>query len=251
MQDRSTTIYFSNDDDARDAMRELETSGYSNASMRLERADGEHESGTFMDKVKEFFGAAPPTDSSVNGVFLVIDRLDAEAVNVLRRYGGQFNEPPTGATDIASPTSRIATDATTGDTDEQRLRLHEERLQIEKEAQQQGEFRVRKEVVTETQQVDVPVSHDEIYVERRPVTGSDTGTDAATINEEGEIRIPLTREEVHVEKRPVTTEEIVVGKQRVTETQTVGADVRKERARIESDVDVDSANVRDKLNDNP
>ncbi len=238
MTDRTSSVYFSNEDDARDAMRELETNGYSGSNMRIERADGEHGAATFMDRIKEFFGAEPANGGAATGVFLVVDELDGEAVNVLRRYGGQFNERPTGASDTAN-----------ADTDEQRLRLHEERLRVDKEAQQDGEFRVRKEVVTENQQVDVPVSHDEVYVERRSVSGGDADSDATAIGDEAEVRIPVTREEVRVEKTPVTTEEIVVGKRRVTETQTVGAEVRKERARIDSDVDVDSSNVRDTLND--
>ncbi len=127
---------------------------------------------------------------------------------------------------------------------EQRLTLHEERLKVQTEQVGDGEFRARKEVAVEHQDIDVPTMREEVYVERRPVNSEASANELADGNEE--IRIPVTREEVRVEKTPVTTEEIVVGKRRIQETQTVGADVRKERVQFDSDVDVDPANVKDK-----
>ena len=55
-----------------------------------------------------------------------------------------------------------------------------------------------------------------------------------------EIRVPVTEEEIVVEKRPVVKEEIVVTKRAVEETQNVEADVRRER------VDVDDQAIRDR-----
>lgn len=116
---------------------------------------------------------------------------------------------------------------------EQRVTRSEEELDIGKRQVQAGAVDVRKTV--ETEHVSQPVTRrrEEVTIERRPVSGARAGT--ADIGED-EIRIPVTEEEIVVEKRPVVKEEIVIRKQAVTEEQTVEADLRKER------VDVDDSN---------
>lgn len=115
-------------------------------------------------------------------------------------------------------------------TDRERIELREEELRTSKERVQAGEVRVRKEVVTEDQTIEVPVTREEAVIERHPVTGRDaTGIDA----EREEIRIPLTEEKVRVEKTPVVKEEITVGKRKVQDTERVQGTVRREEARIE------------------
>ena len=49
-----------------------------------------------------------------------------------------------------------------GDTDEEKLRLHEERLSVDKERVQTGEVNVGKHVVEETQSIEVPVEREEV-----------------------------------------------------------------------------------------
>ena len=105
----------------------------------------------------------------------------------------------------------------------------EEELAIGKRQVRAGEVEVRKTVETERVQQQVPVTREEVTVERRPVNDRMA---AADIGDEA-IRIPLTQEEVVVEKRPVVKEEIVVRKHAVQDTQLVEADVRKERVDID------------------
>ena len=102
-----------------------------------------------------------------------------------------------------------------------------------------GEVRVRKEVVEEEKTIDVPVTREEVVIERHPASGRPV---AGSIKEGEEIRVPLTEEEVRVEKRPVVKEEISVGKRKVQETETVRDTVRREEARIE---EKGAARVRD------
>ena len=52
---------------------------------------------------------------------------------------------------------------------EESIRLHEERLNVDKERVQAGEVNVGKHVVEEEQSVEVPVSHEEVDIERRAV----------------------------------------------------------------------------------
>ena len=94
------------------------------------------------------------------------------------------------------------TDVPTGDLDEQqRIRLREEQLLVEKEEVRAGEVRIRKEVVTEQQRIEVPVTREEVVIERREVAEIDASGEP--IGESEEIRVPLSEERVNVEKRPV------------------------------------------------
>ncbi len=96
---------------------------------------------------------------------------------------------------------------------------------------QTGEVRVRKEVSTHEETLNVPVTREEVVIERRPVSGP--ASSSADIREGQEIRIPVREERVHVTKETVPTEEVSVGKRKVTETQEVSGTVRKEHARVE------------------
>lgn len=119
---------------------------------------------------------------------------------------------------------------------EQRLTRSEEELAIGKRRVPAGSMSIRKRV--ETRHVAEPVSttHEEVTIERRPVANADsaTGTDIG----EDEIRIPVYEDEIVVDKRRVVKEEIVVKKNEVQDTQTVEADLKKEK------IDVDESGVR-------
>ncbi|UTT42191.1 YsnF/AvaK domain-containing protein [Exiguobacterium aurantiacum] len=125
-------------------------------------------------------------------------------------------------------------------TDEQKLELHEERLLVNKERVQTGEVRVEKDVVEHEERVDVEVERDEVYVERRRVDGDREATghsfDATT--DRDEIRVPVTEERVDVTKKDVVAEEIVVGKEKVKDTETVRETLRKEEAHVEGEDDL-------------
>jgi uncharacterized protein (TIGR02271 family) len=128
-------------------------------------------------------------------------------------------------------------------TDEEKLRLHEERLNVDKERVQTGEVNVGKHVVENEQTIEVPVEREEVYIERRPVNGSSTSTDANHSFDSTEaytdgdtIRVPLTEERVEVTKTDVVAEEIVIGKRRVQDTEQVKETVRKEVADIDENV---------------
>jgi uncharacterized protein (TIGR02271 family) len=116
---------------------------------------------------------------------------------------------------------------------EQRLTLSEEELAIGKREVRAGEVEIEKRVETEHVRREVPLTHDEVTVERRPVEGGMVAAGGLnhTIGEE-HIRVPLTAEEAVVEKRVVPKEELVVRKQEVTEERMVEADLRTERAEV-------------------
>ena len=59
---------------------------------------------------------------------------------------------------------------TSGPTTDTAMTRSEERLRAGTETQEVGRARLRKHVVTEHEQVTVPVSHEEVRVEREPIT---------------------------------------------------------------------------------
>jgi uncharacterized protein (TIGR02271 family) len=130
----------------------------------------------------------------------------------------------------SASTGRMTGDRNTSE-ESQRIQLREEELRAEKERVQAGEVRLRKEVVSEQRTIEVPVTREEVVIERRPASGK--GDVGGSINEGEEIRIPLMEEEVHVEKTPVVREEVSLKKQQVQGTQQVSDTVRREEAHIE------------------
>src|SRR5918996_4223150 len=67
---------------------------------------------------------------------------------------------------------------TSGPTTDDAMTRSEEELRVGTQARERGRARLRKYVVTETQQVTVPVQREEVRVEREPIT--DANLDAAT-----------------------------------------------------------------------
>jgi uncharacterized protein (TIGR02271 family) len=122
------------------------------------------------------------------------------------------------------------------DQERRRLRLREEELIPRKRSVQAGEVRLETEVVSEQRTVEVPVTREEVYVERHAVERRPA---ERPISETGEtIQVPVHEEEVTVEKRPVVYEEVDVGKRQVQETQEVSGTVRREQLRVDREGDV-------------
>jgi uncharacterized protein (TIGR02271 family) len=75
----------------------------------------------------------------------------------------------------------------------------------------------------------VPVKHEEVSVERVPVSGE---ASEAQIGED-EVEVPVTEEEVVVGKRAVAKEEVRIRKDVVSDTEVVEEDVRREEVEVE------------------
>jgi uncharacterized protein (TIGR02271 family) len=117
--------------------------------------------------------------------------------------------------------------------DNERLTVSEEQLQVGKRQVSAGEVGVRKNVETRHVEQEVPLMREEVTVERRPISAdAASGSMNAQITED-EIRVPVMREEAVIEKRLVPTEEIIIRKTAVRSTETVGADLRRERVEVD------------------
>ena len=105
----------------------------------------------------------------------------------------------------------------------------EERVNVSKRESTE-EATVTKEPVTETKTVEVPVTHEEVTIEKRPPKDRKytSITSESPVESKTEIKIPLKREEVEVTKQPYVKEEVVVKKKPVTETRQVSEEVRSE-----------------------
>ncbi|MFI6078404.1 PRC and DUF2382 domain-containing protein [Actinoplanes sp. NPDC051343] len=106
----------------------------------------------------------------------------------------------------------------------------EERLVTDTRTEQAGKARLRKYVVTEQQQVTVPVEHEEVRLEREPITDANTGDayDGPEISE-AEHEVTLHAERPVVDTEAVPVERVRLGKETVRDEQTVSGEVRKEQ----------------------
>lgn len=112
------------------------------------------------------------------------------------------------------------------DEDELRVQRTEEELAAGTREREAGALNVRKRVRTDRERIEVPTRHEEVTVERVPVSESTAATEAQI--GEDEVSIPVTEEEVVVEKRPVAKEEIRIRKDVVEDTEVIEEDVRRE-----------------------
>jgi uncharacterized protein (TIGR02271 family) len=111
---------------------------------------------------------------------------------------------------------------------ETRIPVIEERMQVSKRVAM-DEATIIKEPTTETKTVEVPVTHEEMTVERRP---ADRSTSERPSSTKTEVKVPLGKEEIQVTKEPYVKEEVVVKKEPVTETRTVSDTVTSERVDV-------------------
>ncbi|MFF2086551.1 PRC and DUF2382 domain-containing protein [Nocardia sp. NPDC058176] len=107
----------------------------------------------------------------------------------------------------------------------------EERLRVDTESEEVGTARLRKYVVTEEQTFTVPTTHEEVHVEREPITGERAGRQADIGEEEREV--VLHADQVHVDKEAVPVERVRLAVDEVDDEQEVSGTVRKERVETE------------------
>lgn len=163
------------------------------------------------------------------GRTLVTVRADgrlSEAQTILQRNGGY--DMRSGRDRTAGDSARRASNV--GTEDRRTLEAREEELRVRKRPVQTGEAEVYKEVSTERRTVDVPVKKEELVIERHAV-----GRHAAAgpVGENERVRVPLSEEQIEVEKEPVVTERVSVGKREIEEEEQVDATIRKENIKVD------------------
>jgi uncharacterized protein (TIGR02271 family) len=162
---------------------------------------------------------------------------EAEEQELWRHYGLEYGTGYAAAGTTDDDRDTVGRD-TSGPTTDDAMTRSEEELRVGTETREAGKARLRKYVVTEPQQVTVPVRREEVRVEREPITDAnlDAATSGPAISEE-EHEVTLREEEVVVDKRAVPKERVRLDTETVTEERQVADEVRKERIEVEGDVD--------------
>lgn len=110
---------------------------------------------------------------------------------------------------------------------------HEERVNVGTERRESGKARLRKYVVTEQQQVDVPVSREEVNVTREPMNERASNV---TLGEQTET-VTLHEERPVVDKETVAVERVGLDVDEVRDTERVQTEVAHEEVEVEVDTD--------------
>jgi len=163
---------------------------------------------------------------------------EEEEAALYRHYGLEYTEwqsdsgLPSGTADAGYATDesyRTEGRDTSGPSTDDAMTRSEEQLRVDTERQAAGQARLRKYVVTEDVQQTVPVTREEVRVEREPIT--DANRDAALavpdICEE-EHEVTLTEERPVVQKETVPVERVRLTKEQVTGEEVVSDEVRRE-----------------------
>ena len=245
-------------DSAHDALTELHHAGFRRVWLGVTRSgDGygaqttieSENAGGFMESVGRFFSGeesrgqglhealvahgltdeqARAIDTQIvpgNAVIIVDGENDlGEATSIIEETGGTVSGAAATTLQAREPLGTRVADTS---DDARRLQLREERLAVDKQQVASGEARIEKRVVSEQRSVDVPVFHEELYIERRPVSGV-AATTREPIGEGETIHVPLMEERVDVSKSTFVREEVAIGKRRVEGTERVGDTVRHE-----------------------
>jgi uncharacterized protein (TIGR02271 family) len=140
----------------------------------------------------------------------------------------------------STTTTTTGTERMTGE-EQRTFQLREEELQARKTAVETGSVHLGKDVVEEERTLDVPVSREEVYVERHPVDRRPADRPIGE-SESETVRVPVTEEHVEVEKQPYVYEEVGVGKRVTQDTRQVSDTVRREELRVDNEGDADIRN---------
>lgn len=255
---------------AEQAMNELRHAGFRNDQINLLG----HTSGNALGGIMNLFGrrndtapdtvAAAPNELASSGIpeqDMPFYQRELEAGNyvvAVQPYGHRREASDIlyrfGAYDASADTTRMGGGSRV-------VPIREERLQVNKQVVQTGEVIITKRVITENKTFTVPVTREEVTIERLPAqqgradittnTGMTNAMARSDINatadpairnvidgnellkNDGTIRILVREEQVMLNKQTVVVEEIVVRKQQLQEMQQVSDTVKHEEVRVE------------------
>ena len=174
------------------------------------------------------------------GTTVDTDRVDTDRVDTDRVDTGRTD---TDVSDMAAPvattdTDRVDTDRdrasvgrdTSGAETDEAMTRSEERVRVGTERREAGRARLRKYIVTENVTTTVPVSREEVRLEREPITDENRG-DAMSGGDltEEEHEVTLTEERPVVTTETVPVERVRLAKETVSDEQEVTSEVRKEQ----------------------
>jgi uncharacterized protein (TIGR02271 family) len=122
---------------------------------------------------------------------------------------------------------------TSGPTTDTAMTRSEEHLRVGTEVREAGRARLRKYIVTDRETAQVPVSREEVRVEREPITDANRGDayDGPALSEE-EHEVVLHAERPVVDTEVEAVERVRLDTETVRSTETVSGEVRKEEIEV-------------------
>lgn len=123
---------------------------------------------------------------------------------------------------------------TSGPNTDEAMTRSEEQLRVGAESRESGRARLRKHIVTENVSTTVPVRHEEVTLEREPITEANRGQAMSGGELTEEVHeVTLHEERAVVQKDVVPVERVRLGTETVTEQEQVNETVRKEEIETE------------------
>ena len=110
------------------------------------------------------------------------------------------------------------------------LRLKEEKLDITKKWLQTGEVTWHKEIINEEKNVVVPVSRQELVIEKKIIDPRNPNR----FEDSEIIRIPISEERIEIIKHSVVLEEVEIYKREIEELNQINESVKKEILHIQT-----------------
>jgi uncharacterized protein (TIGR02271 family) len=134
-------------------------------------------------------------------------------VNIVK--GDTKNEDKRSEAESASPT----------------LPLVEEKLNVSKTEVIYKEAKIIKEPLTKIEEVEVPLTHEELVFERRPAgkNAPSIRNMESPVTSRQEIKIPLKREELELKKETYVKEEVIIKKKRIVETKMITEELKGDK----------------------
>jgi uncharacterized protein (TIGR02271 family) len=159
-----------------------------------------------------------------------------EEQELYRYYGMGAGTQTAGYETTGTETRGTVGHDTSGPTTDDAMTLSEERLDVGTRSEEVGRARLRKYVVTENVTESVPVTREEVRLEREPITDANIGNalDGPAISEE-EHEVTLHAERAVVDKEAVPVERVRLDKTTVTDQEQVSENLRKEEIEVDGD----------------
>ena len=185
------------------------------------------------------------SDRVAKGSFLVMVTGTAaeigRAESIMRHHGVEefdvYNIPGAKATTVDDVDDDIRN--RTDIADDEKIRLYEERLMVNKQRERAGEVAIGKRVETETAEVSVPVERERIVVERRDAVDGTVVNPGKVDFRDGEVaRMEVYEESADIEKQAFVREEVSIRKEVERDTVEARETVRREELEVEADGDV-------------
>lgn len=185
------------------------------------------------------------SDYVKNGSFLVMVTGTLAEVNRAATIMHQHDVKELDIYDIPGAKATAVTDvdndirSRTDIADEEKIRLYEERLMVNKERAKTGEVAIGKRVETETASVSVPVEKERIVVERTGVTdGTVINPGKVDFDNSEVLRMDVYEESADIEKQAFVREEVSVRKELEHDTVEAKETVRREELEVKADGEV-------------